>query len=101
MLNKTKVTKYFEDGALSWISDQYEKQNYSYPVAINRYRITLNVIGKEFKRKKLNILNIGCGNAALEVALAKMGHRVTSVDISIKMLDIAQKIAKKREFIKK
>ena len=42
-----------------------------------------------------NGLELGCGSGEITIPLAKLGYKMTAVDISTKMLDIAQKKALK------
>jgi ubiquinone/menaquinone biosynthesis C-methylase UbiE len=43
-----------------------------------------------FPEKSLRILDVGCGTGELSVLFAEMGHKVTGIDISRKMLNIAK-----------
>jgi len=45
----------------------------------------------------MNIVDIGCGTGALAVVLSDMGHKLTGVDGSWKMIDIAIRKTKGRE----
>lgn len=49
---------------------------------------------KYFKKKKLSILDVGCGTGSHALILAKFGHKVTGVDLSDKMIKVAKKKAK-------
>jgi ubiquinone/menaquinone biosynthesis C-methylase UbiE len=42
----------------------------------------------------LKILDLGCGTGELSVLFSEMGHKVTGIDISIKMLEVAKTKAK-------
>ena len=101
-MNKKKdVKNYFKNNANAWISDQYDKQDYSYPVSQNRIRITLDILKKYFKNSNIKVLNIGCGNGRLEIELAKLGHKVTSLDVSGEMISFAKKEAVKHNVLSK
>ncbi|MFH1593600.1 MAG: class I SAM-dependent methyltransferase [Candidatus Omnitrophota bacterium] len=52
------------------------------------------VFKKASSRPVKTILSLGCGTASHECVLAKRGYKVTGVDISSHMLDIARKKAK-------
>lgn len=47
-----------------------------------------------FPEKGLKILDVGCGTGELSILLAEMGHKVTGIDISKKMLEVAKIKAK-------
>jgi 2-polyprenyl-3-methyl-5-hydroxy-6-metoxy-1,4-benzoquinol methylase len=47
------------------------------------------------KREHLEILDVGTGPDQLALMFAEMGHQVTAVDLSMKMLDKARKNALK------
>lgn len=53
--------------------------------------ILKNVIGNV---KNKNILDVGCGGVRNSIPLAKLGAKVTGVDISSKMLDFAKNNSK-------
>ncbi len=58
----------------------------------------------EFLKKlpvKSNILDAGCGTGIDSVYMASLGHIITGIDLSEKMLDIARKKNSKINFIKK
>jgi ubiquinone/menaquinone biosynthesis C-methylase UbiE len=45
---------------------------------------------KVFPKKGLKILDVGCGTGELSLLFVEMGHEVTGIDISRKMLEIAK-----------
>jgi len=47
-----------------------------------------------FPEKGLEILDVGCGTGELSILFAEMGHEVTGIDISRKMLEVAKTKAK-------
>jgi ubiquinone/menaquinone biosynthesis C-methylase UbiE len=52
------------------------------------------LFNKTLPSKRLKILDVGCGTGEMSLLLAGMGHRVTGIDISEKMLDKASAKAK-------
>ncbi len=88
-INK-KAQKFFEDNASQWSLRGYNYINYNYPVAFHRQRIILKILRKNNKRK-LNILDIGCGTGDNLIEIAKLGHSVVGIDSSKKMLNLAKK----------
>jgi 2-polyprenyl-3-methyl-5-hydroxy-6-metoxy-1,4-benzoquinol methylase len=66
-----------------------------------RYTLVLNEIKKI--KKKLNIIDVGCGPGRYVYDLAKYGHNITGIDISTDMINIAKKknliFKKKTNFI--
>jgi 2-polyprenyl-6-hydroxyphenyl methylase/3-demethylubiquinone-9 3-methyltransferase len=49
------------------------------------------------ERKKLEILDFGCGGGLVTIPLARLGHKVTGLDSSEKSLEIARAETKKHE----
>lgn len=81
---------FYEDLGDAWYDD------HSHPIALLRAEnATRNPwILEEIKHRLGNhrdILDVGCGAGFLTNILAKNGHRVTGVDLSIKSLEIAKK----------
>jgi ubiquinone biosynthesis O-methyltransferase len=59
-------------------------------------KVETDLAFKLFKVEKgMNILDIGCGTGNFSIKLAEMGCKVTGIDISDKMLDIARKKTEK------
>lgn len=61
------------------------------------YKQEAEIVDHLFKKlgdgKKGSILNLGCGTGKHDVELAKMGYSVTGIDLSVQMIEIAQKAA--------
>lgn len=57
-------------------------------------KIYMHYIGKmiehNFGSKKLDILDAGCGQGRIAIPLAKIGHRVTGIDVSQRAIDKAR-----------
>lgn len=88
--NKKTVHQYFTRNAVSWVTEQYEEQDYIYPVGPNRIRIMLHAISEHCGGRTLKTLDIGCGGGTLCAALSQRGHEVTAVDLSADMLQLAE-----------
>lgn len=82
-----KAKEYFEDNAKEWVKDQYNSSSYS--CAKERIKTALNVI----KGDNLGILDIGCGDGTFAAELSKLGHKVTAIDFSKEMIEMANKKA--------
>jgi 2-polyprenyl-3-methyl-5-hydroxy-6-metoxy-1,4-benzoquinol methylase len=87
-ISSKNVKRYFEDNAALWVLDGYKDEGYNYPVAFHRARIVTEYLSR-FNKKKLNILDLGCGGGNLTFSLAKSGFYVTGVDQSKSMLKMA------------
>ncbi|MCX6784674.1 MAG: class I SAM-dependent methyltransferase, partial [Candidatus Komeilibacteria bacterium] len=69
----------------------YQKKDYQAEVKFLRA-----AIAKHSNRKVKSILSLGCGTAGHDIILAKQGFKMTSVDFSKRMLDLAKIKAKKQ-----
>jgi 2-polyprenyl-3-methyl-5-hydroxy-6-metoxy-1,4-benzoquinol methylase len=65
------------------------------------YAIESQYISKILKKKKLKILEIGCGSGGHALQLHKMGHKITAIDSSKQMISAAKKKSKKINFLVK
>ena len=83
------VNKFFSNNSKDWILNGYNDAGYNYPVAAHRLRLIKKIIKNNFSKKKLNILDIGCGGGQVTMELAKLGHNVIGIDQSENMLQIA------------
>ena len=96
---KDPVYNFFNNNSQSWILNGYNNDGYNYPVAAHRLRIIKKIIKKNFSKKKIKILDLGCGGGHVVMELAKLGHTVTGIDQSENMIKIANsyrsKFAKK------
>ena len=88
-IKNQSVYNFFNQNSKSWILNGYNDNGYNYPVALHRLRIIKKIIKNNFSRKKLNILDIGCGGGQVTMELAKLGHNVIGMDQSENMLKIA------------
>ena len=57
----------------------------------------INLLTRAIGTKRLKILDVGCGTGVIALLLAEMGHEVTGVDISERMLERAREKAKSIE----
>ncbi len=94
---KNKVNKFFSDNSNLWILNGYNSDGYNYPVAAKRLNIVKKVIKKIFNKKKLKILDIGCGGGQVSLELAKAGHVVSGIDQSDVMIETSIKNREKLE----
>jgi ubiquinone/menaquinone biosynthesis C-methylase UbiE len=76
---------------LAWVYDSVYDDTASYAATA---RFATKLIGK----RKMNILEPGCGTGRLTKALLNLGHMVTGVDMHETMLDFARKRAKAQFF---
>ena len=84
-----KVKFFFEKNAKPWLENAYNLEGYNYPVAYHRQRILKKIISP-FK-KKLKIIDLGCGGGNNAIMLAKLGHELIGIDESLNMINIAKK----------
>jgi len=68
----------------------YKKKNYQKEVAFLE-----KIFNKYSKSPVISILDLGCGSGNHSVVLAKRGYEVVGVDLSSKLIRLAQKKAKK------
>lgn len=80
------------------------KINVNDSVLIPRYETeylvekTIKYINKIFKNDKINIVDLGCGSAAISIALAKKTNsNITGIDISDKAIEVAKNNAKENK----
>ena len=92
------IRKYFEDNARWWVLNAYKAAGYDYPTAFHRARIVLKFISG-LNKKKLNIIDLGCGGGNLTFQLARAGYAILGVDQSQKMIDLAE--SRRRELSEK
>lgn len=90
------IKKYFEDSAKQWVLDGYNEGGYNYPTAFHRVRVVSNFISS-LKKKKLSIIDLGCGGGDLAFYLAQdnPSYEIIGLDQSKKMLDLAEERRKK------
>lgn len=86
--------KYFEDNARQWIAGGYDDSGYNYPTALHRVRIVSGFISG-LNKKRLKVIDLGCGGGDLAFRLVRDGHSALGVDQSKKMIEIAENGRKK------
>jgi SAM-dependent methyltransferase len=79
-----KYAKYYDH---IYSDKPYEKESY--------------YISKILKKKKLKILEVGCGSGGHALQLCKLGHKITAIDTSKHMIMAAKKKSKKITFLVK
>jgi ubiquinone biosynthesis O-methyltransferase len=72
--------------------DMVEKENERFFLSLYMHFIT-DRIRRSFGQKGLKILDAGCGQGRLSIALAKEGHDVTGIDLSSSAIDAAKQYA--------
>jgi len=76
------------------VVDQWREWQ-SFPWSKLLYDISLFNINRHLDNRKLNILDVGGGNGLNSIHYAKLGHSVTLLDYSSKMLSDAKRSAEK------
>lgn len=87
MLKESKV--YFENFAKEWVKDAYSDPRRELPIGEQRKQIIKNILNSK-GGSSLNILDIGCGGGQITKELLALGHIVTAVDRSEKMLALLE-----------
>ena len=89
--NNNIVNNFFSKHSNSWIYNGYNNDGYNYPVAAKRLSLVKKILFKNFRNKKLKILDIGCGGGHVSLELANDGHIVRGIDQSVQMIEISSK----------
>jgi len=103
MNHKEKVTYYFEENAVAW-RDLYRKngstrqENVNDLVLRDRNNYTVGMIDRWLGRPS-NILDVGCGAGVTALELLHRGHYVKGIDVSRKMINLAQVAAQEAGII--
>jgi len=102
--NENKVKQYFEVGAkdfddiYNWMSGTQDKSlkrliNKLFRKGmVERFKLAL----EECESNK-TILDVGCGSGRISIALAELGARITGIDYSLQMIELAKEYLKKYE----
>ena len=88
-MGNKEVTQFFENNAQSWVLNGYNDDGYNYPTALHRSRIIKKIL--KSKKKKLKIVDLGCGAGNVTIMLAKLGHKIIGIDESKSMIEMAEK----------
>ncbi|MDD5528808.1 MAG: methyltransferase domain-containing protein [bacterium] len=89
-LQKAFIKNYFEEHALNWQNIYSEKDLHSLIIQ-ERSHYVLNYIDNLHLKKGAKILDLGCGAGLTSVSLLLKGFDVCGIDISEKMLGLAEK----------
>jgi len=84
---KQKEIEYYDKQAENFKSYDFR------PKVLNSFRFIYRILKSECKDKK--VLDYGCGKGYHSVRIAKMGGKVTGIDLSFGSLQIARKLAAK------
>jgi len=104
--NAVKPKLYEKGNAVMWTDKHISKQlldvHLNTDVDLGSRKIktinsTVTWILKTSKKKKLNILDLGCGPGLYSEKLAQKGHNVTGVDFSANSIAYAKEEAKKKK----
>ena len=87
-MKKSTVRSHFDAHADDWIEYGYRGNDHVYPTARHRTDAVCRII--DAAKKPLKIADLGCGGGNLSIRLAELGHRVTGIDQSAKMVSIAE-----------
>lgn len=85
-MDRSLVSRYFEQNSKAWIADSYEGDGYTFPTALARARKTISIISDKWPDRNAQVVDLGCGGGQLCFQLAEKGYVVTGVDASESML---------------
>ena len=91
-MDSTGVNEFFTQNAESWIVTGYHDDGYNYPVGLHRGRIIQKVLDSLDGGGE--IADLGCGGGNVPMMLAELGHSVTGIDGSSKMIEISENLRK-------
>lgn len=86
-MDKNAAKRHFGRHADEWLRESYQGDGYDYPTAHHRVRIVCKILAD--RDAPLTVADLGCGGGNLAITLAAKGHRVTGVDQTAKMIEIA------------
>ena len=78
----------------SWVVKEIKEYAIHDPYDNQHYMSVISRILKRIGKKKLKILDLGCGSSSYGIRFAKLGHEVIGVDISKEAVGSARKRAK-------
>ncbi|WP_321418486.1 class I SAM-dependent methyltransferase [uncultured Methanomethylovorans sp.] len=90
---KQEITSMWDDSSTS-----YDTQHGHAVKSDEEAKAWKSVFNKVFPTGKLKILDVGCGTGEISLLLASMGHQVTGLDLSNKMMEKGRIKAKDRGF---
>jgi 2-polyprenyl-3-methyl-5-hydroxy-6-metoxy-1,4-benzoquinol methylase len=86
------VREYFSEHARQWLRRAYDDGRHprSYPVGIQRLRLTMEVVVERLGSRRGQLVDLGCGGGELCVHAADLGFEVVGVDIASGMIGEAE-----------
>lgn len=78
----------------SWVVKEIKEHQVHDPYDDRLYMSVIERILKPFGKRKIKILDLGCGSSAYGIRFARLGHHVVGVDISKEAVESAKKRAR-------
>jgi SAM-dependent methyltransferase len=87
------VREYFSEHARQWLRRAYDDGRHprSYPVGIQRLRLTMEVVVERLGSRRGQLVDLGCGGGELCAHAADLGFEVVGVDIAGGMIGEADR----------
>jgi SAM-dependent methyltransferase len=87
------VREYFSEHARQWLRRAYDDGRHprSYPVGIQRLRLTMEVVVERLGSRRGKLVDLGCGGGELCAHAADLGFEVVGVDIAGGMIGEAER----------
>jgi SAM-dependent methyltransferase len=87
------VREYFSEHARQWLRRAYDDGRHprSYPVGIQRLRLTMEVVVERLGSRRGQLVDLGCGGGELCAHAADLGFEVVGLDIAGGMIGEAER----------